>query len=220
MLPQTQARKKRNSSKVNLTISFVFHALLVLGLFYLAARQGLIGHQLQKIAVDLVKEKKPEQPKPPPKQELPKPEEQPKVANVPKPVAEEPKSAPPPEAATVAPAATELPSFDFEGGAEVVSGSPVDIYKNEIEQTFQSKWNRPDNMADDKYVAEVQVSVDRNGRISNPVWQKGSGNDVWDASVRAAVAAVTMMSRPPPTNFPPRVIVRFDVQEESEPLLQ
>jgi hypothetical protein len=26
--------------------------------------------------------------------------------------------------------------------------------------------------------------------------------------------------RPPPTNFPPRVTIRFDVQEETEPVLQ
>jgi len=218
MVPHTQARKKRNSSKVNLTISIVFHALLVAGLFYLAARQGLIGHQMQKIAVELVKKEQPKQPaKPPP----PKVVDVPKAVNVPKPVEEETKSAPPPpEATTVAPPPAELPAFDFGGGAEVVSGSPVDVYKSELEQAFQSKWNRPQDMDDDKYVAEVQVSVGRDGSISNPVWKEGSGNTTWDASVRAAVAAVTMMDRPPPTNFPPRVIIRFDVQEESDSMLQ
>ena len=64
MLPQSQPRKKRNSSKVNLLISFVFHATLVLVLFYFAARQGFFGKQLQKISVEMVKEKPPEKPKP------------------------------------------------------------------------------------------------------------------------------------------------------------
>jgi len=40
MLPQSKARKKRNSSKVNLLISFIFHTLILLMMFYFAARQG------------------------------------------------------------------------------------------------------------------------------------------------------------------------------------
>jgi hypothetical protein len=50
-LPNTQPRKKKNSSKVNLLISFVFHALLVLVLLYFAAREGLLGKKLEKISV-------------------------------------------------------------------------------------------------------------------------------------------------------------------------
>ena len=43
MLPHTQPRKKRNSSKVNLLISFTFHALIVLVALYFAARAGIAG---------------------------------------------------------------------------------------------------------------------------------------------------------------------------------
>ena len=75
-------------------------------------------------------------------------------------------------------------------------------------------------MADDSYAAEVEVAVDRKGRISDPVWRKGSGDSRWDGSVRAAIAAVTNLNRPPPTNFPPRIVIRFDVQNETEPVLQ
>ena len=75
------------------------------------------------------------------------------------------------------------------------------------------------NMADDSYVAEVQVSVGRDGQIGDLAWQKGSGDTSWDDSVRAAIAAVTKMDFPPPTNFPPRVTIRFDVEEETEPVL-
>lgn len=222
MTPHTQARKKRNSSKVNLTISFIFHAALVALLFYFAARQGYLGHQLQKLSVDLVKEKKPEKPKEPekPKVEPPKVAETPKPTTAPKPVesAPAPPSTAPP---SVAPPAAELPSFVFEGGKAVISSSdPVEIYKSALEYAFRSKWNRPQNMNDDNYVAEVQVKVDRKGRISDPVWEKGSGNTRWDDSVRAAIAAVTGMDTPPPTNFPPQVIVRFDVQEETQQVLQ
>jgi hypothetical protein len=222
MLPQTQARKKRNSSKVNFFISFTFHTLLAVMVLYFAARQGWLGQPLKKLSVDLVKEKKPEKPKEPekPKAEPPKVVETPKPVEAPKPVetAKAPPSVAPP---AVAPPAAELPSFVFEGGKAVISSSdPVEIYKNALESAFRSKWNRPENMADDNYAAEVEVSVARDGQISDPVWQKGSGNSRWDDSVRAAIAAVTSLDRPPPTNFPPRVIIRFDVQEETEPVLQ
>jgi outer membrane biosynthesis protein TonB len=222
MLPQTQARKKRNSSKVNFFISFTFHTLLAVMVLYFAARQGWLGQPLKKLSVDLVKEKKPEKPKEPekPKAEPPKVVETPKPVEAPKPVetAKAPPSVAPP---AVAPPAVELPSFVFEGGKAVISSSdPVEIYKSALENAFRSKWNRPENMADDNYAAEVEVSVARDGQISDPVWQKGSGNSRWDDSVRAAIAAVTSLDRPPPTNFPPRVIIRFDVQEETEPVLQ
>jgi outer membrane biosynthesis protein TonB len=224
MLPQSQQRKKRNSSKVNLIISFVFHALIVLTMFYFAARQGLLGKQMKKIAVEMVKEKPPEKPKEPEKPKVEPPKvETPKVVEKPK-VMEEAKAAPPPSTVappTVAPPAAELPSFEFEGGKTVeTSSDPVQLYKGALEYALRSKWQRPDNIADDSYVAEVEVAVDPKGRISNPVWKKGSGDQRWDDSVRQAVTAVRGMERPPPTNFPPQVLVRFDVQDETEPISQ
>jgi TonB C terminal len=220
MLPQTQARKKRNSSKVNLLISFIFHTLIVLLMVYLAARQGLIGKHLQKIAIEMIKPpekpKEPEKPKvEPPKVEIPKMVEKPKM--------EEAKAAPPPtmEPPTVAPPATELPSFEFEGGKTVeTSSDPIQLYKGAVEYALRSKWNRPEDLADNNFVAEVEVSVSRDGRLSNPRWEKESGDTRWDDSVRQALAAVTHMDRPPPTNFPPRIVVRFDVQEETEAIMQ
>ncbi|MGO9586741.1 MAG: TonB C-terminal domain-containing protein [Limisphaerales bacterium] len=225
MLPQSQARKKRNSSKVNLLISFIFHALIVLTMFYFAARQGLLGKQMKKIAVEMVKEKPPEKPKEPEKPKVEPPKvETPKVAEKPKEL-EEAKAAPSPATVmappTVAPPAAELPSFEFEGGKAVeTSSDQVQLYKGAVEYAFRSKWNRPDNIADDSYMAEVEVSVDRKGQISHPEWKKGSGDQRWDNSVRQAIAAVKEMDRPPPTNFPPRVTIRFDVREETEPISQ
>src|SRR5689334_15713105 len=117
-------KRKRNSSKVNLTISIIFHTLLVLGMFYLAARQGILGKKLKEITVTMApKEKKPEPPKEktaPPKVEPPKPAETPKVASVPPPRVETPPpaaEAPPPVAA---PAATVLPDINFSDGAHEV----------------------------------------------------------------------------------------------------
>ena len=221
MTPHTQPRKPRNSSKVNLLISFTFHALIVLVAVYFAARQGLLGKQIQKISVEMIKEKKLEKPKEPekPKAEPPK-IEPPKLAAAPK--AEPPKDTSPTMAPpTVAPPAAELPTFEFDGGREVISSTdPVQLYKSAVEYALRSKWNRPENMHDDDYVAEVKLSVDRDGELRDPVWEKGSGNTLWDESVKRAVAAVTRMDRPPPTNFPSHVVVRFDVQEETQPLLQ
>ena len=223
MLPQSQPRKKRNSSKVNLMISFALHALIVAVALYFAARQGLLGKQLKKISIEMVKEKLPEKPKEP---EKPKTEEPPKaepsrvetakVAEAPK-VTASPVVAPP----SVAPPSAEMPSFEFEGGKAVeTSSDPVHLYQSYMEYTLRSKWNRPDNIADDSYVAEVEVSVDRAGQISKPEWKKGSGDKQWDDSVKQVFKVVNNMDRPPPTNFPSRVMVRFDVQEESEPISQ
>src|SRR5580658_10910272 len=112
MQPQSQPRKKRNSSKVNLLISFVFHAALLVVLLYFAARSGILGNQLKKISVQMIKERAPPKPKPPPPHVEP-PKITPKVVEpkVTEPVAK----APPPTAAppVVAPPATTLPSFDF-----------------------------------------------------------------------------------------------------------
>ena len=136
---------------------------------------------------------------------------------------EAPKLAPPPSTAppTVAPPAAELPAFDFAGGKAVESSAnPVDLYKGLLQFAFTSKWNRPEDLADEKYVAEVQVSISREGQISNPQWLKGSGDTKWDNSVRRAIASVTSMDHAPPTNFPPRVVIRFDVQEQTESVSQ
>jgi TonB family protein len=223
MTPQSQPPEDHPSSKINLLISFIFHAVLVLVVIYFAARQGFLGDQLQKITVEMIKEKPPESPKPPekPPVEIPRPEPT-KVAETPKPVetpkAEAPANTAPP---TVAPPAADLPSFDFDGGRSVISSTdPVEIYKSAIEQTFRTKWNRPQNMDDDNYAVEVHVSVQSDGQISNVQWEKGSGNPAWDESVRQALASVKAMDNPPPTNFPSYVNVRFDVQEDTEPVLQ
>ena len=214
MIPHTQPRQVRNSNKVNLAISFTFHALLVIVLFYFAAREGLLGKKLEKISVQLIKEKPPEKPKPPepPKIEPPK-VETPKM-EAPKPVETHvaPQTAPP----VVAPANNEVSDMDFGGGKVVeTSSDPIQLYKGFIEYTLRNQWDRPENLNDDKFEADVDVAIAKDGTISDPVWQKTSGNPVWDKTVYAALAAVPKIERAPPTNFPPRVVIRFDVQLEN-----
>lgn len=231
MLPQSTPRKRRNSSRVNLAISFTFHGLIILALVFFAAREGLLGTELRKIAVEMVKEKPPEKPK------EPKPELEPEPIieePTPAPVVAQPTEAPPREVVAeapppsgiaappaVAPAIAQLPSFHFEGGKAVQSSSdPVQIYRQLVEYTLRSHWNRPTDLEDRYFVAEVEVGVDSSGRIQESVWKRGSGNARWDDSVRQSVARTTSISRPPPAEFPSRVLVRFDVVDEvPEPLL-
>lgn len=223
MTPQSQPPDEGNSSKMDLLISLLFHAALVIVVIYFAARQGFLGHQLQKITVEIIKEKSPEPSKqaPKPPVEVPKPEP-PKVVAAPKPVESTKAQAPPSTASsTVAPPPAELPSFDFDGGKSVISSTdPVEIYRSAIETAFRSKWNRPENMADDNYFVDIEVSIRPDGEISDVQWQKGSGNSVWDESVRRAIASVKSMDKLPPTNFPPYVMIHFDVQEDTEPVPQ
>jgi len=220
MIPQSQPKKPKNSSKANLIISAIFHGILVAVLFYFAAKEGLLGKKMKTITAELVHEKKPEPEKPkpePPKVEAPK-IEAPKVETV---KAAPPAAAPPVVAPpVVAPPANDVPAFEFEGGKAVNSESdPVQLYKGYIEYTLRSKWNRPDNLPDDNYVAEVAVNVDPAGNLSQRQWLKGSGDAKWDQTVKDIFKAVQSIDRHPPTNFPPSVIIRFDVQEETEPVL-
>jgi len=219
MLPQSQPKPKKNSSKVNLTISAVVHGVIILGLIYFAAREGYLGKKIQTITVTKVQEpkKEPEKPKEEPKPEPPK-VEPPKVEA---PKVETPKAAPPVAAPpVVAPAAVDVPSFEFAGGKTVLSESdPVQLYKGYLEYQLRSKWNRPEDMADDKYVADVSVNVTPQGKLDQVKFLKGSGDARWDKTVMDVFKAITSIDRRPPTNFPSVVTIRFDVQEEVEPEL-
>jgi hypothetical protein len=114
-----------------------------------------------------------------------------------------------------------MPSFEFSGGKTVQSSSdPVQLYRGFVEYSLRSHWTRPENTADDDYVAEVEVSLDRNGTLSDPQWKKGSGDSRWDDSVRAAIAATKSLDRAPPASFPSRIVVRFDVQDAIQPFVQ
>jgi len=227
MTPQSQPRKPRNSSRVNWLISLSIHGLIVLVAFYFAARSGLVGRQLQKFTVSMVKEPPPEKPKEPekPRDEPPK-EEPPKLAvtpvvAAPKEVAH-PSSAPPPAAVApvAAPPPSELGGFNFDGGRNVVADADaVTSYKGLVENSLRARWNRPADIDDLLFVAEIDVTVNAEGELSDPVWKKSSGNKKWDDSVRAALAATQSLPLAPPKNFPPRVTVRFDVREDSQQIM-
>jgi outer membrane biosynthesis protein TonB len=231
-------RRKRNSTKVNLFVSLVFHSLVIGALFFFAAREGMLGQKLKTIAVQMAPkekppEKKPEEKKPEePKPEPPKVVEKPKVTPPPK-VVEAPKAtapkvidapkitavAPPP--AMIAPPAVDVGSFNFkDDSAKTVQSSsdPVMIYKGFVEYALRSKWTRPSGVDDANFVAEVDVTIDPAGKITDTNWRNGSGDTRWDDSVKRALKDTPALTRPPPKNFPARVLVRFDTQQESEPI--
>ena len=225
-----QQRKKSNSSKINLTISFIFHGVLILVVFFFAAREGLVGKKLKQLAVTMVpKEKKVEAPKEKaaePKVTQAKPDQAPKIA-IPQPKVDTAAAPPPPAAldtvAAVAPAAASLPAFEFHDGAKEVQSisDPNGVYKALIEHTLRSRWSRPEDIADETYVAEVELSVDGKGRVTDYRWLKGSGDKRWDDSVKAVVAQTKTISRPPPKGFPQQFPVRFDVEtSRTEPVIQ
>jgi TonB family protein len=212
-------RKKRNSSKVNLVFSIIFHSLLVLGLFYFAAREGFLGKHMKSLMAEMVKkEKPPEPPKEKPQEqkvEPPKPLEPPKVATAPPPPALNMAAPPPADTApAMAPPAVNLAQFEFNDGAKAVESvsDPNLIYKATIERSLRARWNRPEDMSDDTYVAEVELRIDPAGKVTDSRWIRGSGNTRWDNAVKAAVAATRTIGTPPPKGFPGTFKARFDVE--------
>jgi len=218
-------RKQKKTSRLSVVISLVFHGVIIGALVFVAAREGILGKQLKKIAVTMVPKEKPpeEKPKEKPPEQKP-PAEEPKT-DLPKPVlatqAELPRATPPPSATATAPAgapaATTLPAFDFEGGKQVETTSdPNVIYKGFVEYTLRSRWNRPEGIYDENFVAEVELAIDREGRVQGTTWKKSSGDTAWDNSVKRVLATVSSIGRIPPKAFPDKVIVRFDVQAATE----
>jgi TonB family protein len=208
--------RKKNSSKVNLILSTIFHSLLVLGVFYFAAKQGVMGDKMKSLVATLEQQKPKEQPKPPkeePKVERPKPIDQPKSLAAAPPPQAQPATAP----AVEAPPAVAPPTLDgsfFQDGAKTVVevSDPKLIYKGSIERALRSNWDRPEDARDDAFVAEVELAIDPSGRVTNSRWIHGSGDARWDKSVKAAVAATKSIGTPPPSGFPSHFTARFDVE--------
>jgi TonB family protein len=204
---------------VNLTISVVFHSLLVAAVFFLAAREGMLGKKLKELTVTAVKEKKPEPPKekaPEPKVETAKQAEAPKTVAVAQAPRVDTASTPPPAGAPAlaAPPSVDVPLVDFQDGAKdtFTVSDPKLLYKGLVEAALRAHWNRREDIADDSYVAEVELAIDLQGNVTGSTWLKGSGDARWDNSVKAAVAATKVISRPPPKGFPGKIVARFDVE--------
>jgi outer membrane biosynthesis protein TonB len=206
-------------------ISLVFHVVIIGLLAWFAARGGMLGQPLKQITVRLMpppvpeKAPVPEKPKPemPTEKSIPLAEAAPPQVSAPAPV----KSLTPvPETppAVAAPAPAEMPSLVFDDGGKTVQTEkdPAALYRSFVEFCLRSRWNRPTDIADSKYIAEIEIAVDAGGRISAPRWKHKSGDTRWDASVLEAIAQTKTLGRPPPTGFPARMTVRFDVVQSTE----
>lgn len=216
-MSESSERKRRNSARINLIVSVVFHSVLIGGITYLAAKEGMLGKTLKtKTATLENKVKKPDPVKPP---EPPKQAETPKVAqNKPAEPTAKPDTSPnpPPRSdsgpVSVAPAAAIASDVEIYTDKEVVtSADPNTIYKASVERTLRANWNRPEDLADENFVAQVELSLDPTGKILNSQWIQGSGNDRWDSSVRKALAATKAVGNRP-KGFPDKFTVKFDVE--------
>jgi TonB family protein len=211
-------RRKRTSSKTNLIVSFVVHSLLVLGVFYFAARQGVMGDKMKSLVATLEQQKPKEQPKPPkeePKVEPPKQVEQSKaIVATPPPAQVQSASAPPAAEAKTGAAPPTLDASFFADGAKAVTevSDPKLVYKASIERVLRANWDRPEDVKDDEFIAEVELSISNEGNVTSSRWVKGSGNARWDRSVKAAVAATKQVGSQPPAGFPAKFLARFDVE--------
>ncbi|HZR16504.1 MAG TPA: TonB family protein [Verrucomicrobiae bacterium] len=209
-------KRKNNSSKVNLIISAIFHTFLVLGVFYFAARQGVMGDKMKSLVATLEQQKPKEQPKPPkeePKVEQPKPIDQPRTVAATPPPQAQPTTGPAVEAPPAVAPPTLDTSFFTDGAKTVVEASdPKLFYKTTIERTLRANWDRPEDVKDDAFVAEVELSIDPSGQVTNSRWIHGSGDARWDKSVKSAVAATRNIGAAPPPGFPARFTARFDVE--------
>lgn len=221
------SRLRKEKSRVDpktLVISVLFHVAVGSLLFFLAAREGVLGTKLKELTAFKVKEEeKPPEPKPePPKVEPPKIEEKAEpaaVAAAPPPVALPATAAPlPTVVAPDAPAAAIQADFQFDDGAKVVSttSDPIEAFRGFIELSFRTRWMKPEGIDDTRYVAEVDVSLEKDGRIGGYQWVRGSDDKAWDDSVRSALTATRSISRPPPAGFPQRFRIRFDAIHDTE----
>ncbi len=218
-------RKRHNSSRVNLTISVIFHSILIAGIFFLAAREGYLGKTLRQITVTMVPKTKPPEP---PKVKPPEPKSEPakQPAATPRPTLAPPplqtaSAAPPPSSLAApppaAPPAADVPLVQFTEGAKDVntSSDPIALYKGLVEHALRSHWERPEDIADETFEAEAEVSISPTGLVSGSQWLKGSGIARWDDSVKSALNKTKAIGKAPPKGFPGSFMVRFDVQSEA-----
>ena len=167
-------RRKSNSSKVNLTISLVFHTLLVRAVFFLAARggdarqeaQGTHRHcgegkeagaaqgkgagtqggdrQAGRSAQDRRRRTGPARWRTPPPL---LPPERPGWLRRPRPM---------------------CPVWSSPMAPRMCSPNPIPrlLYKGLVESALRAHWNRREDIADDSYVAEIELAIDPQGNVT------------------------------------------------------
>ena len=215
------ARRKRNTTRANLTLSIVLHAVAFIAIFFWASYEGMLGNRMRELTVSLVPgEKKPKAEKAEEAKTAPlKPIEQPRQSSEARAAAPKLNIPPPADVPTAAPPPTEVPVIVF-GDSSAGSADPIKSYRVMVQNALQLNWQRPENAADLDLVAEVELSLGPNGELAGQELVKKSGDKHWDESVLQALTGTKSVNRKPPPGFPAKFIVRFDVIPAPEPLLQ
>lgn len=220
-------RHKPKQSRLSWLLSLAFHILLVGGLFYFAARQGILGKQMRTLtAVAVPEDKKPEVQKP--KEEVKPTAERREEARVDPRVAPQQatgnSATPPPAAAdaTVSAAAPAEPTdMVFDDGAARVKTvtDPIALFSGRVEYAFLSRWDKPEDLDDSQFVAEADVTLKADGTVAAAELRRPSGNPKWDDSVRNALGSVKAVGAAPPAGYPTKFLVKFDATiAASEPV--
>ena len=219
-MSHARSTRKKTTAKSSVTVSVIIHALIFLAGAYWAAHEGMRGQKMKDLSATIMDKEKKEVKKDEPKAEERKAAVAEEVKSIKAAAASTEKFVPP---AAVADVAAAVPPPVIDGSFiinQAVIEDPVVSYKEQIETALRSKWQRPADVLDFGYFAEVEVSVDATGHLANTFWKKGSGDAKWDDSVKQALEKSKTFRRPPPKGFPERVLVRFDVQQETETTLQ
>src|SRR5258707_820483 len=172
--------RKKNSARVNVTISLVIHGLIFAAGAYWAAHEGVLGKKLQALSVLVVpKEKKADEAKKPEaKTETVKKADEVKPADPAKNIPPPKVFVPPPAAvvgAAAPPPAVSIGDFVIDPDA-ITTTDPIGFYKQQVESVLRSRWERPPGVKDNDFTAEVEMRVDAKGNISGYEWKKDSGD--------------------------------------------
>ena len=206
-------KDRRAFKKRFVAIVVLVHVLAILGLAFLAGREGMLGERMKSLTVSLVpKEKIPEPVKPKaeePKIEIPQPKTSPIVEQ----------STPHPQKVesvqpVVAPAMSEAPAIDFSDGAKkvITSSDPIELYRAYIQSYLHSQWKTPDNKDG---CVQVKISINEKGTIQKIEWPI-TGTPEWKASVLNVFTQVKSFPKAPPQGFQLTFDIRFDTIEEYE----
>lgn len=200
-------------NKRALIIATIIHVFLFLGVAFFASREGILGQKMKTLSAILIPKEKPV--------EIIKPKIEERKIEIPQlkiqsPVVNEsikPRISPEVTPSIVVPPIVELPEINFSDGAKnvITTTNVIDLYKNFIEYKLKSEWIRPDNL---DYISEINLTINKNGKIVNIVFEKQSGNSKWDISIKNIFSKINSFEKIPPKEFPLNFIVRFDTVEE------
>lgn len=98
-------------------------------------------------------------------------------------------------------------------GSEGGNGGEFSDFYNLIRNQMMNAWNQPIQFAGKHFVAQIQITVEKDGQISNVALGRSSGNGIFDASAMEAARQVKKISASLPEGCPPNISVNFRLTE-------